>query len=358
MTTQADARAANAVLLYTPLRKEIEDAIREHGASSDEVHAILYRTPLKAQTPVEVDTFLYALVNDAYALSQKIVHAIDGLHYAVKDERRYGRGPATWTLSTEEAFGKAKEIAANETTYIAYRAAEAVQAYRAAVDAKRLALEVQEPLQVEYSRRPWTRAFLVTDGHVHRATTCTTCFPTTRFTWLTSLSGKDEAEIVALAGERACTVCYPTAPTLRDFEKASPLFTEEEAERAKARDQRAAEKAARDAKKIAAGLTADGSEFVCSWREENGRRWDGATRTYVDGPVEHTERFKTEKAAVQWVVQERSWGQEGPRTAEKRPAFDAIYQAVATKHSKSIEEVIAEVDAKVAAKRKRDSRGY
>lgn len=43
---------------------------------------------------------------------------------------------------------------------------------------------------------------------------CSTCFPTTQFGWVTEFSGKDEAEIVAAAGEGACTVCYPSAPVL------------------------------------------------------------------------------------------------------------------------------------------------
>jgi hypothetical protein len=311
---------------------------------------------LSTLTPVEIDTRLYALYNEAFDIRLQLQRLSEDAHRQAGDKFDYYN--KSWGLPIHEVWAKIEHTASTDGTYIGRNAERLLSEHADAESKLEDNSETQRPLHEEYNRRPWSRAFLVTDGHVHRAMECSTCFETTRFTWLVDLSGKDETEIVALAGERACTVCYPTAPTLRDFEKASPLFTEEEAERAKAREQRAAEKVARNAKKIAAGLTADGSEFVCSWREENGRRWDGATRTYVDGPVEHTERFKTEKAAVQWVVQERSWGQEGPRTAEKRPAFDAIYQAVATKHGKTVDQVITEVDAKVAAKRKRDNRGY
>lgn len=70
------------------------------------------------------------------------------------------------------------------------------------------------PYETEYSRRPWTRGFLVnnTNGHVHKNTRCSTCTPTTRYMWLTEYSGKTETELVNDAGSRACTVCYPSAP--------------------------------------------------------------------------------------------------------------------------------------------------
>lgn len=311
---------------------------------------------LTTATPVEIDTVLYRLYGEHWSIRANRESVLTTLRHIVGDKHDYYR--KTWTYTADEVLRLAEDKADHDTTYVGRNAKEALAKY-SALGAEKAANEAeQRPLHEEYKRRPWTRAFLVTDGHVHRSTECSTCFDTTKFTWLVDLSGSDEAKIVELAGERACTVCYPTAPTLRSFEKASPLFTEEEAERNRQREQRAAEKVERQVQKIAKGLTVDGSEFECQWTETNGRRWDGATRTYVDGPVVHTERFKTEKAAVQWVVQERSWGQEGPRTAEKRPAFDAIYQAVATKHGKTVEEVVAEVDAKVVAKRKRDSRGY
>lgn len=104
----------------------------------------------------------------------------------------------------------------------------------------------EHPFQAEWARRGgWTRAYLVTNtgGHVHRSTECSTCYPTTRFEWLLDCSGMDEAEIVELAGERACTVCYSSAPvdTLR---RPTKLFGEAE----KARQAEQAERAAKKAK--------------------------------------------------------------------------------------------------------------
>jgi len=107
------------------------------------------------------------------------------------------------------------------------------------------------PLDTEFARRGgWTRAWLVlnTSGHVHRSTACRTCFPSTKFAWLTQLSGHDETEIVEQAGEAACTECYPSAP-VEVRNRPSRIKTPEQL----ARD---AEKAERAKAKAAKAITA------------------------------------------------------------------------------------------------------
>jgi hypothetical protein len=117
------------------------------------------------------------------------------------------------------------------------------------------------PLHMEYRiRGGWTRAYLVnnSNGHVHNTTRCTTCFASTDFVWLTELSDHDEQEIVDLAGERACTVCYASAPVELKLNQATKLFTPDE----KAAQARKAELDAKRA--VAAGakvLNADGKEL-------------------------------------------------------------------------------------------------
>lgn len=108
------------------------------------------------------------------------------------------------------------------------------------------------PYNEEFDRRGgWTRAFLVqnTGGHVHANMNCSTCYPTTRYAWLTDYSGKDEEQIVYAAGELACTTCYPSAPTEvlnRVGEIRRPTDLE--------REQRAAEKATKNAHRAAAAV--------------------------------------------------------------------------------------------------------
>ncbi|WP_086667058.1 hypothetical protein [Lentzea kentuckyensis] len=103
------------------------------------------------------------------------------------------------------------------------------------------------PFEQEFTRRGgWTRAWLVlnTGGHVHRTTACRTCFPTTKFAWLTHLSGRDEVEIVDLAGKAACTECYPSAP-VEVRNQPSRIKTSEQLAQSAGREQRARAKAAK-----------------------------------------------------------------------------------------------------------------
>ena len=115
-----------------------------------------------------------------------------------------------------------------------------------------------DPFEREYARRPWRRYYLVTNasGHVHRGTNCTTCFPSTTYAWLVDLAGCDESAMIVEYGEKACTICFPSAPT-------HPAFRGPGRRDADAKAKRAEEKAARAAVKSAKAITApDGSPLV------------------------------------------------------------------------------------------------
>lgn len=110
-------------------------------------------------------------------------------------------------------------------------------------------------LDIKYRERGgWNRAFLAVsgggNGHVHSSMRCGTCNKgktPTRFEWKTSYSGKDEDSIVADAGYRACTVCYPSAPVGNKNNLPTKMFSKDEMEKVKARverERKAKEKAA------------------------------------------------------------------------------------------------------------------
>lgn len=108
--------------------------------------------------------------------------------------------------------------------------------------------EMAKPFEAEYDRRGgWNRVFLAksADGHAHNGTECSTCHhgeSRTQFAWLVQYSGKTEEEIVADAGERACTTCYKSAP-VSVLKQKTKMFTPDEIEAQKAREQREAERA-------------------------------------------------------------------------------------------------------------------
>lgn len=127
-------------------------------------------------------------------------------------------------------------------------------------DEHRAAVAEAAPLLAEFDNRGgWSRFFIVTNnnGHVHSSTNCSTCFPTTQFGWLYTLSGASEAAMVAEYGEVACTVCFPSAPTMSGFGDGTSSFARLIGAEKAARD---AEKAAKAAAKDAKAITApDGS---------------------------------------------------------------------------------------------------
>jgi hypothetical protein len=114
------------------------------------------------------------------------------------------------------------------------------------------------PYEAEYTRRGgWNRVFLATstNGHAHNGTECSTCHNgqyRTAFAWLIQYSGQSEADIVADAGERACTTCYPTAPV---DAKGTKMFTPDEEEAQRAREEREAAKAEKARQADIKGIT-------------------------------------------------------------------------------------------------------
>jgi hypothetical protein len=117
--------------------------------------------------------------------------------------------------------------------------------------------EAAAPYQARYALDQWNRYFLVTNGngHVHRGTDCTTCYATTQYAWLVELADCDEAAMVADCGEKACTVCFPDAPSEYARLKAAGLLTRTERLTADEAAAKQAEKQAKADAKAAKAIT-------------------------------------------------------------------------------------------------------
>lgn len=202
------------------------------------------------------------------------------------------------------------------------------------------------PYHAEYVRRGrWTRAFLVdnTGGHVHSSPNCGTCYPTTQYVWLPELSDHAEAEIVAAAGEAACTVCYPTAPV----DGLRRRCTIEAPARRAARLAREAAKATRDAAKTAKAITAaDGGPLrVYQWTAPaQQRRTRAGTVTVPARDVYDT--LATVHAARGWLTDQHERRQPTARPED----VAAVAAAVAAKEGKgkTAAQVIDEARARAA----------
>ena len=303
-------------------------------AATDRDEAAVTLTDLSAQTPEQIDVPLA----DAIAKRQAISREIETLEMHI--ERWHDTEMGYYTQKIEQAEDRLDELRPQLGV-----------------------LELESArLSAEFDRRGgWSRFYLVIGGHVHASMECSTCFDTTQFAWLPEQSGKTEAEIVDAAGDAACTVCFPSAPVADPGQPRKNTL--ETAEQRTAREERAAAKAARDAKKAATGISLpDGAPLLSAgWVS-----WDGK--------VSRGQELKTERAAEIELVRElvnRSWSDHhaarwtepmDEATAARNEldrsntaAFvDRALLALAHKRDQSVDEVRAVVEAKVAAKLKKE----
>ncbi len=182
----------------------------------------------------------------------------------------------------------------------------------------------------------WSRAFVVPGGHVHRTMACHTCFVTTRFWWNVDFSGATEEEIVEAAGDRACTVCYPSAPV----DKPSTMFTPDERKTEADRVAREQAKADRAAKAAAKAPTVDGQPLLLP--SDNGH---------------YMETIKTEVAARQEWNRAQYWrvcyGDNAAQSAYYDDRQDRIEIALAGKYGITQEEMQEQLRTKYAKRPRR-----
>lgn len=192
-----------------------------------------------------------------------------------------------------------------------------------------------EPLQAIYQANPWTRFFLVPGGHLHSSTHCSSLRWSTPIGWLPEYSGKTEAEIVALAGEAACTICWPSAPVSRP--SMLPVHVAERSER----DAEAARKLAAKAAKNAKAIQPDGTPWrYAGERFQTIRSVELALHRAYDDLMTFT--------AFHWHTAERN----AERLESIHVTIAALSEKLAERTGKPAEDYRAEIEAK-ARKRNR-----
>lgn len=280
-------------------------------------------------TPVEIDTLCAALWQDRYHEQTKAEQRWHGVKSHITEVLRSTGAITGWRSAAtepqirewlaehadisedsdlqEEAYGPLYVVREAQRAWAAYLDHEAH-----AAKADEILYDQIQPLDEEYERRGrWNRAFLVVtngSGHVHRTMNCPTCRPTTRFHWVTEFSDHTEAEIVAAAGERACsaTSCFPSAPV---GVKGTAMFTPDE-------QRKQEEKATRDAKKAA---QKDAEITVVNWQDGNRladrvfKTQRGLTNALAQILSDLTWYGESHPSATEWL-----WNlQEGRKVAEK-----------------------------------------
>lgn len=182
-------------------------------------------TPTRRE--VEIDRKLAELWTETSRIDQKLESNRISIAHALHIRGEYrGRSRTATFPPTRELLPKAQAALDGDTLMPWERThlTETLQAREALVAARRAVRAQAEPLEAIYNEERWSRFFLVqnADGHIHSSMHCSTCHPTTVFSWLPDLSGLGEADAVAAHGALLCTVCFPTAPVewtnLRELE--------------------------------------------------------------------------------------------------------------------------------------------
>lgn len=167
---------------------------------------------------VVIDQEISQKSQDNAMAAAQLSAAIDSLHYGADDKqerRRFGRGYIrVWGMNAIAAHAAVVAIAGDEAQpgWKRREATDKLARYDVKVEAvKATSMALFE---AEQKYLGWSRFYLVTNtgGHIHSSTSCSTCYPSTQYNWLTDLSGLTEKEAVDGYGPRICSVCYPSAP--------------------------------------------------------------------------------------------------------------------------------------------------
>ena len=233
-------------------------------------------------------------------------------------------------------------------------------------------LDQTAPYEAEYARRGgWSRYYRVEtsgQGHVHSSRDCFSCYPTTQYSWLPSLSGKGQDEAVDDYGSEMCSHCFPGVLSHPSYQSRGRIAEEVIA-------RRAAEEAQRTAARNAKGITTpDGSPLVVG----SGRFPDRinsevtAERTLVERLTDLKQRYSAEKIDADVAAHAARIAADGPNStwrpadeyrslqeekrAEHLEDVRKLSEALAAKRGQSADEVLSSVETKVANRIKREER--
>lgn len=193
------------------------------------------------------------------------------------------------------------------------------------------------PYEAEFAARRWSRFFLVTNGngHVHSSMSCSTCYQTTEFAWLPELAGKTEAEMVEEFGEKACTVCFPSAP-------ANPSFRGPGRRDRATLDAKAAEKASKAAAKLEKALLPDGSPLRLSDF--------GTPTTLIAGQRALSSTLQSMYTYNVMYAEVHGRTEPHPHTPKWEADVALLVEAISNKTGQPADEVLAEAQAKAEKK--------
>jgi hypothetical protein len=307
---------------------------------------------LTTATPVEIDTVLYGL----WGKQQDVEMRIAG----------YQRAEAE-TFVTIEKIRNGVRLPQYRTALDGIELVEQLNLLKGNIEAYQAELAELNaqslPYENEYVRRGgWNRVFLANShgGHAHNGQECSTCHNgeyRTQFAWLVRYSGQDEDTIVADAGKRACTTCYPTAPANA---KGTKMFTPEEEEVQQVREEREAERARKAREAADKGITTPEGEKLYAGKDHDS--WD-VCKTLRTAEIAATDALleflldQTRENDPEWshYFERRSYAQH--QMENTRHAWYLI-RAIANKKGLTFQEVFETHEKKAQAKLRKIEREW
>jgi hypothetical protein len=310
---------------------------------------------LAQATPVEIDTVLSELwdaidrADNAEAIAQQV---------ALEIKETIDKVLAGETFVGSRYYTSARDGIRLMQRFV--KAQEDIAKYRARAE-KYVAMA--KPFEDEYERRGrWNRVFLAKshNGHAHNGMDCSTCNngeQQTQFAWLVQYSGMKESEIVADAGERACTTCYKSAPAA-DLLRPTKMFTPDEEEAQRRREERKAELARKAQEAADKSITTPEGGVLYedrsnSWKIKNIRTAEiAATDALKDLILE--QRYAADPE-LDWMYEKTSREQ---RSMEYARHAWCLIRSIAAKKGLTFQEVFEVHEKKAQAKVRKADRDW
>ncbi len=288
---------------------------------------------------VEVDTLLAGLLEAEAYHAQRWEIAATRVRRAAGQHQVPAPGASRWG---DKVWDGSIEDAVQARLAVSPEPADLVE-YREQADIWQQIFREMSDGHSVWEEHRWNRAYLVTNagGHVHASTTCSTCFDSTKYEWLVAYSGADELEIVGDAGEMACTVCYPSAPSDL-LNRPANLISVTRSEKQAAKVQRAAEKVEREAKRKAKAPTSTGDALVVPEDQWGSKRVSLGTEVTARQCWNGIEQRELDFASGGW----------GRQASEAQiESQHLIVAALADKHGVTVEEIREDLIRKFAKRR-------
>lgn len=302
---------------------------------------------LTEMAPPQVDELFAAVYEKFEQLRHEMHNLRQKLHVAVGDKKKPYK--TSWGMSYAEVE-KLADAASPDSPAGQVRS----RMQDITKEQQRLTDGVWVKLNVEFDRRgQWSRIYLVTGGHAHNTSECSTCHNgefRTQMQWMIEWSGRSQAEMIAAIADRACTICYPDAPVNRGKKVAkSVLLTDEERDLEAERAERTAAKAKRAAAKAEKAITdEDGGPLkVHTWTKK--AHQEQRRGTLVDIPEQSFyDTLATLHAARGWLTDQVNPGRYNDATHRD---IGRVADAIAHKEDKDRTQVIAEARERARKRR-------